>query len=111
MSFEIGDKVYCRINELHGIIANKKREVGHDYPITVKFSDGSTEDYTAAGKYLHTHTKTALELTKTAVKVEPEKKYKTSQIDKLGHVVELDDGTKFYQSHSGSILPLNSIKF
>lgn len=110
MSFEIGDKVYCSVNEIHGVVISSVRE-GYDYPIVVKLSDGSLEEYTAEGKYLTSHSKPALELIKTATTIEPQKKYKTSQIDNLGHVIELDDGTKFYQSNSGSILPLNSIKF
>lgn len=109
MSFEIGDEVYCSVNGVHGVISSVRE--GYDYPIIVKLSDGSLKEYTAEGKYLASHTKAALKIVKTAAKIEPEKKYKVFQIDKLGHVIELDDGTKFYQSNSGNILPLNSIKF
>ena len=109
MSFEIGDKVYCTINNVYGTVTAINN--GKNYPISARFNDGRTREYTKEGKLLLAHFSTALELIKTATTIEPQKNYKVSQIDKLGHVVELDDGTKFYQSHSGSILPLNSIKF
>ena len=109
MSFNIGDEVFCNKLGVHGTISSITED--YDYPIVVKLSDGNFAQYTAEGKYVTSNTKVALKIIKTATTIEPVKTYKISQIDKLGHIIELDDGTKFYQSHSGSILPLNSIKF
>ena len=101
--FKVNSIVYCDYYKLAGTVTSLNSGSAN-YPIQVRFDNGTTDNYTTTGS-VQVNSKPTLRIAHPSVATD---QYSVIKIERLASLITLSDGTRIYHPDSGQPFQLTS---